>query len=658
MRGAALVTSVLSIIAILFVAALAVDSVVIFSIKEQLHNKCRLAALAGIKGYYQSEEADLKHTVRLESAFNAAKAMLEQNEILKVGKGGKAFDLGDGENELVAGVFKYIAPGVDPSSEVEEGGCGDLDGDYPRCFKSYDSLAQAEKLVNAILIRGELHSPVTGPFGGILKQSVSVPVTCIGTLEPTLVTFLIDRSRSTTFQSHPMAESEVGAPEAHWPAAFAYRAPYYNDPLKASPDEELEWSELIAKGIRGGDGLATYPLRHYHDDYSEVILPADGAFNTFLGAYDVLHANPGGATANNIIPSERYSTARVAGSIAVDGYSISNGDMGGPQPLTDILEGFQTALNLYKESLKYGNYVSLAGFGEDLQWPTVVYPHTNSEYLLTFGTITSLNSRPITNGLFPFWDERTHHGFAIREAAHHLTLVGELNLRHKVVIITDGISTCDERVVNVNRSLYDPVLRNSLNSSCLADDLVSCKKYGEVTPTYSTRNRYRCGVEFRNYYTAMGDLDRVIDKLILEPKRSSIYTILVGPSSGIRDITGSGANSCIGSDEAVEEGIIPVPFETNEYDARQAYYANRNEGAPFYEPGKKWYEWSVASGGTLVAIRQHDPACNETCTGGPNSDPTANIISCSKSTVAKQVEDALTDVFQERSYRIAPIYKD
>lgn len=653
MRGAALVTSILSILAILFVAALAVDSVVVFSIKEQLQNKCRLAALAAIKGYYQSEEADLKHTVRLESALNAAKAVLDENDILKIGDGGKEFELGGNENEIVSGVFKYIAPGVDPASAINAGGCGDKEGDYPRCFKSYDSLAEAEKLVNAILIRGELHSPVSGPFGGILKQKVSVPVTCIGTLEPTLVTFLIDRSRSTTFQSHPM-EAGGTPPDDYWAAGFAYRAPY----IDASPAEEDEWTALVAKGDRGLDGLPTFPLRHYHNDYSEVIIPADAAFSTFLGSYDVLHANPGAATTDNVIPSERYSTTRVAGSIAVDGYTLQDSEMGGPQPLSDILEGFTASLELYKESLRYGNYVSLIGFGEDLQWPTVVYPHTNSEYLLTFGNLQNLNSRPITHALFPFWDDRTHHGFAIREAAYHLTRVGELNLRHKIVLITDGISTCDERVVNSTDNLYDPVLKNYLPSQCLADDTVGCKKYGEVTPSYSTRNRYRCGVEFRNYYSAMSDLSGVIDKLIVSPKRSSIYTILVGPSAAIRNISGDGANGCIGADEAKEEGIVPVPFETSIYDVRQAYYENRDSGAPFYEPGRKWYDWSVSTGGTLVPIRRHDPACNDSCTGNANSDPTANLISCSRSTVSKQVEEALTDVFQERSYRIAPIYQN
>lgn len=654
MRGAALVTSVLSIVAILLIAALAVDSVVVFSIKEQLQNKCRLAALAAIKGYYHKDDTSLAHSVRLQSALNAAKAVLDRNTILRAGKGGEALEFGDqsSENELVSGVFKYIAPGVDPEADIDQGGCGERDGDFPICFKSYDSLPLSEKLVNAILIRGKLHAPVTGPFGGILRQTVTVPVTCIGTLEPTLVTFLVDKSRSATFKNHPMTASEVGDPEIHWPAAFAYRAPFN----QASPSEEDEWVELVSKGIRGGDGRPIYSLRHYNDDYGEVIIPADGAFNTFLGVYDKLHANPNGATANNIIPSERYSTSRVVGSIAVDEYSITNSNMGGPQPLKDILKGFETALNLYKESLKYGNYVSLIGFGEDLQWPTVIYPHTNSEYLLTFGNLTSLQSRAITNGLFPFWDERTHHGFAIREAAHHLKLVGELNLRHKIVIITDGISTCDERIVDVPKSLYDPVLQNYIDSPCLSNDHVGCKKYGEVIPSFENKNRYRCGTEFRNYLESMNDLNNVIEKLIIEPKRSSIYTMLVGPSSAIRNITGSGANSCISKDEAVEKGIVPVPFETNNYHKRKAYYANRDDGAPFYDPGKQWYGWSVASGGRLVAIRKYDPACNETCTGSISSDPTANVIFCSKSTVQKQVEDALTDVFQERSYRIAPIH--
>lgn len=656
MRGAALATSILSIVAILFIAALAIDSVVVFSIKEQLQNKCRLAALAGIKGYYQSDEANLSHAVRLKSATDAAKAVLSENRILSVGKGGEPLELGEEKSELVPGVFKYIAPGVDPLSQVSNGGCGDREGNYPLCFKSYDSLAESEKLVNAILIRGELHSPVSGPFGGILKQTVTVPVSCIGTLEPTLVTFVIDRSRSTTFMSHPMGASDPGATEIHWPSAFAYRAPYVDDPNKASPDEELQWSSLVSKGIRGGDGLGLYPLRHYHDDYGEVILPADAAFNSFLGAYDVLHANPNGAIAKNIIPKDRYSTSRVAGSIAVDGFVISNTDMGGPQPLKDILEGFKTALELYKESLKYGNYVSLIGFGEDLQWPTVIYPHTNSEYLLTFGSISSLNSRSISNGLFPFWDERTHHGLAIREAVHHLTLVGELNLRHKVVMITDGISTCTERIAGQSRSLWDPVLQNSVSTSCLPSDPLTCKRYGEVTPSFPPFNSYRCGTEFRNYRESMIDLGILIDRLILQPKRSSLYTIIVGSSSGIRNLSGSGANSCISTEEALEQGIIPVPFETNIYDMRKAYYANRDLGAPFYDPAKRWFEWSTSSGGTLIAVRRFDPLCNETCTGGPNSEPTIDPILCSKSTVKRQVEDALTDVFQERSYRIAPIY--
>jgi hypothetical protein len=426
-KGMAIVVLSIIIVALVILLAISVDISTLGTSISQGRGNARYAALAAIEAYFSTKSED--RTERLSAAEQRLNEIASLNKVISGFSGQTALSTGAGAKvEMTPGRWYYsrAADGSNPCADNSE----------PPCFVSSGS----NDPINAFRIRGDLYEEVKTFFSGILgNSSHTVSVDVVSTITPRQGCFLIDLSPSMTRETH-ISSSDHGA-------TYGF---YLKDPVNpgaAHSWHDTRWNQMNALYPTRDTSSYADPRIHYADDYRLFSLLDNAEYSGSNSNSNYRRYHPDPFTDN---PSLQQLYEAKPARYWVDVRRMPG--YGGPEPLTAIMKGLQTAVRLFKERSVAGDKMCLVFFDHLLSWPRVVKLTDNYEYIETLLTLRDPSSLmdqidPGTqHGLFPSKDSFTNILMALTEAERQFKKEKENNpglpVSQFMVLITDGLPNC------------------------------------------------------------------------------------------------------------------------------------------------------------------------------------------------------------------------
>ncbi len=604
--------------------ALTIDGNIGMNSAEQGRQYAKLAALAAIEKYYELDgcvhdgREGCTHEDRMQAAISRLEALSAQNQLpFAPVTGAVTRDSGDKEAALIqAGFWREEDPDV----------CGEEDA----CFVPYS--AAADHNPNAIRIEGRFINRVNTAFAGIFGRTYFQPVVkATAVVVPRRIYFLVDGSPSVVRQNFIRWVPSTASPNP--PAgtqgneyAFFLQADNHTG-MRIYHDNSWDWLIDPSHNARtrpNSEIPTTQPLMNYADDYVLKATLDDLEYGS-NEAYAKYHPAPS--------EGAQFQTKRSWYRVHVfrDGHP-------GPEPLTTIMGGIQSALGVLKGKKIVGDQAGLIFFNNVLAWPRMTKLTDDMDYLINlvdFSKAGAINSddpanlgditrdsgleRTIRHGLFPEAMTHTNITMAVSEAVRRL--YGEEDRKEytarSIILFSDGLQNCC--------------------STCAPG----------CTNTY---DNYRAGMdELRNV---------VLSQLVPGGIPLHVFPIGEAVAPHTVDILKS-SGECYTDSEFRSSGDaesyrIVRGLDFVEIDQWRSAYDNMSAAQPFYQAMRDLYELAVATQGVWAPLRPTAPGCSvhekPDCSAGTvrTTDPYCR-------TVAAQIQAAMQDVVGLHPFKIVEV---
>jgi len=424
--GFTLVLFAMLCLAIISVVAIAIDIASLGTSVAQGRGNSRYAALASIEAYFASkaETHDEK--------FDAAKVRLDEiaglNKVFSAGgyQSAMTTTATNSSMNLTAGKWYYALPssGQNPCNQGS-----------PPCFVP----RTGSDTVNAFRVQGYMYEGVKTFFASILGfTETKVSVDTIATITPRQGCFIVDLSPSMTRDTH--------IPDKAHGAAYGF---YLQNPI--NPGASYSWHDerwqAMATSYPRRESNPTDPTIHYADDYMPVTLLNNNDYTASGASSNYRKYHPDPTTTDTALQAlYKANPAKYQ----IDFRRLPGYD--GPEPLTTIMSGLRTAVNLFRTRSVAGDKMCLIFYDNYLSWPRVVTLTDNYDYIddLIEGRTSTMSMGDVdlasAHGLFPSKDSFTNILMSLTEAERQfkkekLDNPG-LPVSQFMVLITDGLSNC------------------------------------------------------------------------------------------------------------------------------------------------------------------------------------------------------------------------
>ena len=656
------------LLAFVGLCALAIDLTLASASIERAKQSARLSVLSALNAYLKE---DGEESVRIAAALARANEVAGLNRNVSFGENGRntlsiGYDLPVGDvveqPVLIPGRWHFASMGG-------ENPCSN--GETPPCFVT---LAQGDT-ANAFRIRGRLYEGMAARFSRVLglNQLGGVDLEVTASMVPRRGCFVVDLSPSITRQTHILGGSDG--------AEYAFDL--------GDPDHLDEWN--VMQPARGG--ALTDPAVHYQDDYLSITTLMDSDYNSSPD-YLEHHPDPSGDAV--------YSSANVQGDYLVDVFRDVSYQ--GPEPLTTILDGVRTAIEMFEQRAVGGDMACLIFYDNFLAWPRIVKLTDDFEYLKKMTDTTAYYDAGalrtdvglgllMKQGIFPASQTHTNTPMALTEALNQFALAksNDQNLPSSdfVVLIGDGLGTCTECVTQ--QTVNDEWDYNGNGETNLADwdildfcvhngmDTTNGYYYGPNLCDANTmdtngdgvvdeddvffhrehiggRCPYGCGNDYVHYRRSAVEIIAMAGR-DFAPNGIPIHVIHTGEHVAPHNVDiDDGEGNCLDSEAArlndspyVLGGFIlngqEYPSTTSTLSRWQEAYTQIAPDSPFYQAGADLYEVAVITRGIWGPLRPQGSDCN-VC--DPTQDRRLSDPDCRSA--SGQIADYLDEIMGQNPY--------
>lgn len=587
--------------------------------QEQARAYSRLLSLAAIKQYSDSEiltsiQPKDRFMERLANVKNRINTLAADNAVL-INKNSDDFrQLGyNWSPDASLNKGGLIVPGryYFSMNEGEETSPCSPSSIQPPCFVEFtesdynaymNAGGGAEPVINAFKISAGFRDSYLTRMAGFIVGNAVVRLhsQAVATTIPRTVVFLVDISNSTTVQTHRRRSirDQQQSPENGRGRYFSFNLTTPNP----SYPPGLNCNEAALDAVSDGDYCQWRFLRDWN--------PANPGENKYVTGSGIERVGSSLPESNRVHFWDDYEVVETFKEFDSDdlAYHVDNAgrytsgtaqflidQVSDPQPLSDILDGLDSALDAFIARQNVGDKAQLIFFETSLIWSRVTKLTGDFIYLKKLTDPAARGERLKALGLFPSNERFTNLSIALEEGAERILANP---LRQKDVPTSDAIVYIGDFLPNCSKVTYGedcgenkPCIANCTGLPCQTD----------------------CSDDYPHFNKAIGEINNlVLDKLV--PNRITFNTILIGDYVGphVLDIQRDpGDPVCITDLEARarnqdfvmggnEQGII-CP------DAVQCAgsYINmqgRAAGTPFYQAGFEAYRISRMTGGIFAPI--------------------------------------------------------
>jgi len=574
----------LSILAVIAMIGLAVDSMNVFTTYRQSQFIGNMAALAALEQYFKNPEDSIE--AKLEAAENRARSIFADNPTAF-----QEFSLLNDDSQpnglkLLPGQWKQ--PGEDnPTGKPY--------------FEEYTGLP--DQTINAFRITGSATQSTRLLFLGMLfgenSSARSIGIESVATVAPRRAVFLIDLSSTIITETYKdrTIDQQTTEPEKGRGAAYGFLLSSDNPTVSGRNwHDEQYWTVVNNAPNRNSAPAAhqTNPFIHFKDDYKKVALFNDTDYRRNAGyVQKILKLHPDPAAD----PRFAVGSARVYA--RVDGYR--DADHLGPQPLRNIIAGVRSIVQEFKDRRVYGDKVSVIFFDESTDWRRTILPTDDFDYVLEALSIGSAGDPPLVAD-----DPAVVNVSGLDPAAY-----GGVNLSARLALYPQPSA-------NTNIILPLSYAQEFLaNDSEVASAISTTDFVVLATDGLSNCRPESVGYSCNDVYEYYRDSMAVIKGSILTQYINSsipIHVMLTGAMSGPHTLNvqkSSTDPTCATDSELRAQGrsfVAARDPSVNEagwaYDFfRPRDYANKSAEKPYYYVNEDWYRIAVQTRGLWVPIR-------------------------------------------------------
>lgn len=402
-------------------AAFAIDLTASSSHIQISRQQVKLAALAALEEYYDTEG---DHAAKLQAALDKANAVSKMNLSLNFNRGASASDIsstaGESTAKLEPGRYYYTAP-----TEGTVSGCST----FPCFVPSLDD-------PNAFRITGVINSGYTPIFMKAFSSNEPRQTTVSATVSvvPRHGCFLVDLSPSITRETHQLGGQG---------SEFAFLLASDNDGFNSSR-HDTDWARLVTDFPERGAN-PTIANKHYADDYALRTLISDDNFSSGADGY----GNPVDYPEHHPNPEDHaeYSLPQQL-NYRID--LFRNAQYSGPQPLTNVMKALNKTVDMFKERQVAGDMMCLIFYDNHLFWPRILKLTDDFDYIKEFTDWTKTGDpaegleRALQHGIFPGRQTYTNMTMALSEAMRQLASVRSEAVPSSdfIAFIGDGLTNC------------------------------------------------------------------------------------------------------------------------------------------------------------------------------------------------------------------------
>jgi len=661
-KGAVLLFLAIALIAVLSVAALAIDMTLYSNARNQGVNYARLAALAAVEEYFDKKQREptAGELSWKQSAARRANDISKTNYFFAIDS-----------------VVQHIRPNElalrddanPPSTDVilegghwiyeEDATYSCESGDTPPCFVPETDNTKA---INAMRVTGILYRPVStflahAAFGIQSLPPVTIDVTAAAV--PRHGCFAVDISPSITSVTHHQTDESVldadlndsspsGTankinPGTGYGSYLGYYLPADNPTVNPASDlgktmtqfhktdwDMLYWNVLTHHGYPGTipdpHSYFTSPQQdthHFKEDYVLLRQYGDDQYNSAL--HDNLHPNPWTDPDYAIGPTGlwgRFDSRHV---------NQPAGTYHGAEPLRSVFESIAHTIDRFEDRAVAGDEICFVFYDQSQKWTRVVKLTDNYDYLRK---LTDFEGLPTGNAALsadlpppvgqpsrdPSWEppaptENSPKGF-------------ERLVRYNLVPSPGGFT-------NMTGGLSEALkqLEAGKDGQILTSDFIVLIGDG-LTNCTSSRSP-ACSDDYLYHKQSLAELQNVVINQVI-PAHVPLHVILVGDHVQPQTvaIAKEDGGTCLTDAEARKANL---PYVLDQWfgapvsgaGAEQAQadaYTNRSAATPYWKINYDLYEIAAATGGTWGPIRPPSPACIT-----PNV-PISNPTTCNHTT--------------------------
>lgn len=610
-EGAILILLAILSVALILLVGLAIDTGIVSSAKSNRHYATEMAVLAALEAYIAKDPLCADCTDNLSAAVQRAQELIGDNvELMGVGNflekplysASQSEVAGSSMSSSGGGANGSVYPGTWFSAEPS-GGCATYsdpdDQSCPcpgkvwqgNCFSINNSpqdRANAIKIELKLRDDSKLKTLFSRVGGGI--ESLNFTTTATASIVPRHGLFMVDLSGSVQRDTHRInftTLSDAGE--------YAYRGSGATVDCKDSllSPWSREWDKYMYDGLVPGRGADISSTKHYKDDYLDGITTGN-CHTVFTGAsvYDALPDT-----------TDKGSGASLSYEQSQEVYLLDNTTE--PQPLTNILAGIHTAMEIFEQRAIPKDAFGFIGFDDDVlaqrvlaydaarQTVDLVEPDSDTvpafKAFLDATDIANINNKAdFDYFLFPRRRGRYYTGGA--NIGPKTDLYRALRVANRAFNMERDQAGLDRMAVSGFLALFTdgfPVCKKTGGSICRTDDV--------------------------NYFRlAMNAANEEFNKL--RDARVVVHVFLFGNRGGPHALLRKGNNGCMTDEEAREVGEDFVRIGPNNQLGDQGNYTSSANagGAPFFGANQLYNNAALNTGGMWVPIR---PCCRRDADG-------------------------------------------